>query len=401
MRQGDVERFFWHGGVAVEELAALVDRAGDAEQMLEPVAGGEAGEVTGAAGDELQVAALAQDLDRQLADGQGGVVLVVTPLQSGLHGLGLFVYLLQHVVLVAVFFDFVEGQLGVDQFAFAGLAAEILDAARPVVGDGDVAVLKADELLGYGEQGHGVRGDEGLVDADAEDQRVAEAGADQRVRREAVDDRDGVGAGEAMDGRARAADKVAGFFGFAVDQVGDDFGVGLRAKLVAVALELVPQLLVVFDDAVVHHGDAVAGTVRMGVGFARLAVGGPTGVGDAEAPVDWMAVDAIGQHFDFALHAGALKLTGTVDDGDAGRIIAPVFKPPQAGEQNRGHGTLGQGCNDAAHAQDFRVVFLSCLRRTAHCSISCWWLRLNARAWGMTFLVMVEPAPMTAMPAES
>ncbi|MNY62550.1 hypothetical protein D3C86_1993820 [compost metagenome] len=64
-----------------------------------------------------------------------------------------------------------------------------------------------------------------------------------------------------------------------LEQVDDDFGVGIGAELVAQVLELRAQLLVVFDDAVVHHRQLVAREMRVGVALARRAVGGPAGVG--------------------------------------------------------------------------------------------------------------------------
>ena len=43
------------------------------------------------------------------------------------------------------------------------------------------------------------------------------------------------------------------------------------------------DLQIVFDDAIVHHGDAaVLGDLRVGVDVVRLAVGGPAGMADAE-----------------------------------------------------------------------------------------------------------------------
>jgi len=39
---------------------------------------------------------------------------------------------------------------------------------------------------------------------------------------------------------------------------------------------------VVLDDAVVHHGQIIAGEMRVGVALARRAVGGPAGVRDAQ-----------------------------------------------------------------------------------------------------------------------
>ena len=72
-----------------------------------------------------------------------------------------------------------------------------------------------------------------------------------------------------------------------LDQVGDDFGVGLGGELVAFLDELLLQGEVVFDDAVVHDDD-LAGAVAMGVRvlFGGAAVGGPAGVTDAVGAVE-------------------------------------------------------------------------------------------------------------------
>jgi hypothetical protein len=48
----------------------------------------------------------------------------------------------------------------------------------------------------------------------------------------------------------------------AVHQVGDDFAVGLASELVALGLQCAAQIVVAFDDAVVHRGHA---TGRIGV----------------------------------------------------------------------------------------------------------------------------------------
>ncbi|MBF0563196.1 MAG: Rne/Rng family ribonuclease, partial [Alphaproteobacteria bacterium] len=66
------------------------------------------------------------------------------------------------------------------------------------------------------------------------------------------------------------------------DQMDDDLGVGLGREEVAARLQLVLQVLIVLDDAVVHHRHpAGVVQVRMGVALHRQAVRGPAGVADA------------------------------------------------------------------------------------------------------------------------
>ena len=73
----------------------------------------------------------------------------------------------------------------------------------------------------------------------------------------------------------------------ALDEVRDDFGVGFGDELVALVLELVLQLEVVLDDAVVDDDDlAGAVAVRVRVFFGRPAVRGPARVADAVVAVD-------------------------------------------------------------------------------------------------------------------
>ena len=66
-----------------------------------------------------------------------------------------------------------------------------------------------------------------------------------------------------------------------VDQVGNDLGIRLGTECSSFVHELMAQLKIVLDDAVVdnHH---VAGAVRMGVLLGRRPVGRPAGMTDTD-----------------------------------------------------------------------------------------------------------------------
>ena len=85
-------------------------------------------------------------------------------------------------------------------------------------------------------------------------------------------------------------DRLAGGFRVLLhlfNQVSDDLGVGLGDKLVALRGELVLQLEIIFDDAVVDDDDAAgAVAMRVGVLFRRAAVRSPARVADAEGAVE-------------------------------------------------------------------------------------------------------------------
>jgi len=84
---------------------------------------------------------------------------------------------------------------------------------------------------------------------------------------------------------ANGLEQVARHLEVVVHAVRDHLGVRLGGELVALALRFGAQFLVILDDAVVDDRDAVLGDVRMGVAFARHAVGRPARVRDAEATV--------------------------------------------------------------------------------------------------------------------
>ena len=134
-----------------------------------------------------------------------------------------------------------------------------------------------------------------------------------------------------------AVERLAALLVVGIDQLDRRLGVGLGVEAVAGLGELFPDLLIVFDDAVVHqHHREVVAVVRVGVELAGFAVGGPAGVADAAK--SWDGAAAVGL-FQKGLEAALgfddadLGVGGTVfPDGDAGGVVAPVFqlfKPPQ------------------------------------------------------------------------
>ena len=133
------------------------------------------------------------------------------------------------------------------------------------------------------------------------------------------------------------------------DQVRDDLGVGLGDERVPLLLQLFLQLEIVLDDAVVDdHQAPAAVAVRVSVLFSGAPVRRPTRMAEA--------VDAVDRIFrDDLFEVGELAGTTTnvdetaADDGDAGRIVAAIFEPPQPFDQNRDDGLGTDVTDDAAH----------------------------------------------------
>ena len=133
-----------------------------------------------------------------------------------------------------------------------------------------------------------------------------------------------------------------------MNQMGNHFGVGFRIKAVAEALQFLAQGDVVLDDAVVHDADGFDRLVRMRVGFARRAVGSPSGMGDAGLAGHGLGFKPRLQLANLAHRARAAQVAIVVD-GQSGGVITPVLQGAQAGQQDRHDITLGSGGNDSTH----------------------------------------------------
>ena len=141
-----------------------------------------------------------------------------------------------------------------------------------------------------------------------------------------------------------------------VHQVHDDFGVGLAVEHVTLGLQRGAQLIVVFDDAVVHQRDlagllgssarAVA-EVRVCVVHRRCTVGGPAGVGNTGAAGQMVCVHLRLQLGHTRCAARTLQPVGI--HRHATRVIPPVLQPLQALHQDGNDVSGRDGCDDATH----------------------------------------------------
>ena len=105
----------------------------------------------------------------------------------------------------------------------------------------------------------------------------------------------------------------------------------------------------VLDDAVVHHRQ-VAGEMRVGVTLARCAVGGPAGVGDAQATDQRFGFQGGFQLADFARATHALEFFVIGEDRHTGAVIATVFQALEAFEQDGGDVTFCDCADNSTHA---------------------------------------------------
>src|SRR5947208_5721698 len=136
-----------------------------------------------------------------------------------------------------------------------------------------------------------------------------------------------------------------------VDQMRDYFGVGLRAKDIALRLQSLTQRFVVFDDAVVDDGDFVPRQMRMRVVGRRRAVRRPPRMRYSGRRMELASVGLQSQIGDTRRRDQPLenRRCAAIDHGKAGGIVAAIFEPPDSFDQDWNHVASRCRANDAAH----------------------------------------------------
>ena len=332
---------------AVAELGCDVDLDRDPRGLLDPVARGEAGVVGGAAGDDRHpLHPVEREGERRERDRLGPRIVV------GAHGVAdrarLLVDLLQHVVAVVALAD--HGAV------VGGDALRALDGPPARIAYGDlagsehrpVALVEIADPAGEGAERQRVRGEVGGVLAVPDGERGAAPGADQEARVAGEDDRERKGAFELRERRGGGLFRVEPALHVGIDQVGNHLGIGVGDELPPLRLQLGPELAVVLDDAVVDHRHP-AGGVRVGIGFAGRAMGGPAGVADANCAADGAPGNQAFELDELAL--GTAKLDQAVGERREARgIVAAVFEAPQPVEDVRRRLIRARDTDDSAHS---------------------------------------------------
>ena len=201
------------------------------------------------------------------------------------------------------------------------------------------------------QNGRHVGGDVVAVLPVAQQQRGVLPGGDEGVGVVRADDAQGVGPLQPPQAAAHGLQHIAALIVVELQKLGHHLGVGVRGEGGALLEQVILDLLVIFNDAVVHQGDGpVFADVGMGVDVVGLAVGGPAGVADAQTPLQVRAaVDQVGEHFETALTLFHLQSPAFGAHGDAGRVVAPVLHPLQSVQQNGGRRLPAHESDDSTH----------------------------------------------------
>ncbi len=200
-----------------------------------------------------------------------------------------------------VFGQFAEVGRALD---FVALAIAHLETIATQIDN--VALLEIDHAARHLQQGGSIRGGKHFAIAHAKKQRCALTRNDRAARIRFADHGNGKRACQLDYGCTGGGKNVRGFLQMFMDQMGNDFGIGIRGERVSRCAKPVAYRFVVFDDAVMHHGDAGA-DMGMRILFRGFAVRGPARMGNARIPGQLFALGGSGKFGNPAGTAQALQ----------------------------------------------------------------------------------------------
>src|SRR4051812_31357479 len=114
--------------------------------------------------------------------------------------------------------------------------------------------------------------------------------------------------------------------------------------------ELLLQLKIVFDDAVVNDNDfSRTVAVRMSVLFRWAPVRSPTCVADAIGSVEGLKPDSLSKIAKLAFGAAVLQPIPVTGDGDTRRIVSAIFQPAKTVDNHRYYALTSDVPHNTAH----------------------------------------------------
>src|SRR6185503_7132180 len=150
----------------------------------------------------------------------------------------------------------------------------------------------------------------------------------------------------------RAAARVAKIESAAealLEEVRDDFGIGLRAESMTVGEQALLDRGIVLDDPVVDdHQPPGAIGVRVRVSLGRPTVGRPARVAEPGRPRGGFSAETRLEMSDLA-QAPPDREVGAVEDGEPGGVIPAVLEPLEPLQNDLGDIALSDVADDSAH----------------------------------------------------
>ena len=343
--------------LAIAELRGDIDIDGEPGPSLEPVFSNQAGIERGAARRQRQPVELGE-VERQ----RGNVDAVRGEIDIGhqrmADHLRLLVDLLGHEVAMVAFVDQESRRQRTGDRTLDRLAVAVADGDALPPQHRPIAVLEIDDRVGERRQRDCIGAHEHLAIAEPDGERTALARHDHQIVVPAEDHSERKGAFQPLQRIVDGAHRVVAGLQLAGDEMSDHLSVSVAGEGGAVAHQLFFQLTEILDDAVMHHRHQL-GHMRVGIGFDRLAMGGPAGMADAGVAHQRLALEAVFEITQLAFGAPPRQVA-VLDSGDARGIVAAIFEALQRVDQLFGDRPFAEDANDAAHRPLLLRTFAMC-----------------------------------------
>jgi len=284
-------------------------------------------------------------------------------LQRIRQGLRLFVNFFLHVVLVLAQLHTVVVQLADLHGTLHCIALRI---EYPIVGEihlDHIALFEIHHVPGDLQQGRHIGPDEVFSLAHSQQQRTAFTRGNELVRIVCCHHADGVGTDQLRQRHLRGYQQAALRI-VAMNQVGDDFGVGIGGKFITVCGQVFTQFFVVFDDAVMHHGDEIAADMWMCIAFARHTVRRPSCMCNPQLAISVRTL--LFQLGNASRAAHTIKFS-IMHHHQTCRVVAAIFQTQQTVYQNRHNIPFSNGTYNPAHIIFFLFATVASRQRSSVC----------------------------------
>lgn len=274
--------------VSVAEFRSVFDFDRDASQVFNHVFTDHACIVACAAGGDDDAVDVTEFLDVRVEASE--LCVAFGGEQTTAHGIaqyfGLFENFLEHEVRESALGDCIGVEFHVLDFALHFVAAHVHDGIAAILDLDNVVVIKVNDFLRVVDDGGNVtREVEIAIVSDTQNERTSTAGANQDVRFVAANNAKTESTFNLLESLEYGGFEVA--IVIACNQVGYDFGIGLRLEFNTFGDELRLEACVVFDNAVVDNRNlSVIACMRVCVCFGGGAMGGPARVGNANRTLE-------------------------------------------------------------------------------------------------------------------
>ena len=339
---------------AVAKFGSDVDTSRNTGIAFDPVFANQTGKISRAAGDQNHPLD-GRQINVIFRQSHAAIFRIsILPERARQH-LRLLVNFLAHEVPVIAFVH--HGRRGIDHHLFACDARPVgSENLRTRIGNNrPVAIIKISNAIGEGRKRESVRTDEHFTASVTHRQRAAIARYYHTVFQSLDNQSDRISSIKRGEGGRGGCHHIVFCPQILRKQMRDDFCIRVGGKFSATRHQVLFEVAVVFNNAIMHHRNLFR-PVRMRVGLDRRAVGGPSCMADAHTSRQRRGFQLVSQCIQLAFGAAALQLAAG-QRGDTRTVVTAIFEPLEPVKYWTGDLLVADDTDNAAHGSVGLLIF--------------------------------------------